>query len=126
MFRIHGELVDEAAQQVGLVEVDAQLVGQDSVHNLSTHNGTIGFEAPRFHAFTYQRPPDAQLIVCTDGISSRFSVERYPGLVRCHPSLTAALLYRDFGRRRDDATVVVVRARAPQVATRGDVTPTLR
>ena len=33
-----------------------------------------------------------------------------PGLIGAHPSLIAGVIYRDFTRVRDDATVVVVRA----------------
>jgi hypothetical protein len=38
--------------------------------------------------------------------------ERYPGLLKRHPDLIAATLYRDYARNRDDVTVVV--AREPQ------------
>ena len=46
----------------------------------------------------------------TDGISARWSLDAYPGLVAHHPGLTAGVLYRDFARATDDATVVVLKA----------------
>jgi hypothetical protein len=49
------------------------------------------------------------LIMHTDGIGSSWSLADYPGLVRAHPALVAGVLYRDFARGRDDATVVVAR-----------------
>jgi hypothetical protein len=33
----------------------------------------------------------------------------YPGFTRRHPGLVAGILYRDFRRERDDATVIVAR-----------------
>ena len=45
----------------------------------------------------------------SDGISARWSLDDYPGLVRRHPGVVAGLLYRDFQRESDDATVIVVR-----------------
>jgi hypothetical protein len=33
--------------------------------------------------------------------------------MRAHPTLIAAVLFRDFSRRRDDATVVAIRVEAP-------------
>jgi hypothetical protein len=30
-------------------------------------------------------------------------------LIDCHPSVIAGVLYRDFARRRDDVTVLVLR-----------------
>jgi hypothetical protein len=45
----------------------------------------------------------------TDGLGTRWDLDRYPGITRRHPSLLAAVLYRDFARQRDDATVLVVK-----------------
>jgi len=46
----------------------------------------------------------------SDGLSSGACVEAYPGLAARDPALIAGVLYRDFGRGRDDATVVVAKA----------------
>jgi hypothetical protein len=77
--------------------------------NMVSHNGTIGAEASRIHEFTYDWPPGALLIMHSDGLSTHWSLEQYPGLIARHPSLTAAVLWRDFRRERDDATIVVAR-----------------
>jgi hypothetical protein len=45
----------------------------------------------------------------SDGIATHWDLGSYPGLARRHPALVAGVLYRDHARRRDDATVVVVR-----------------
>jgi len=47
----------------------------------------------------------------SDGVSARWSLSAYPGLYRRHSAVVAAVLYRDFARRRDDATVIVARLR---------------
>jgi hypothetical protein len=47
----------------------------------------------------------------SDGISSRWQLDPYAGLRARHPTLVAAVLFRDFGRQRDDATIVVVKDR---------------
>ena len=49
--------------------------------------------------------------MCSDGIGTSWSLDAYPGLAEAHPSLVAAILYRDFGRPGDDATAVVMRGR---------------
>ena len=49
------------------------------------------------------------MILHSDGIGTRWNLDLYPGLERCHPALVAALLYRDFARQRDDVGVLVVR-----------------
>ncbi len=45
----------------------------------------------------------------SDGLQTRWNLSTYPGLSRKHPTLIAAVLYRDYSRKRDDVTVVVLR-----------------
>jgi hypothetical protein len=45
----------------------------------------------------------------SDGLGTQWDLGAYPGLRGRHPSIIAAVLYRDFSRRRDDVTVVVAR-----------------
>ena len=47
--------------------------------------------------------------MASDGLATRWDLERYPGLLAHHPAVVAGVLYRDFGRARDDVTVVVGR-----------------
>jgi hypothetical protein len=64
----------------------------------------------KIQEFTYDWPPGALLVLHSDGLSARWDLARYPGLVSRHPSVVAGVLYRDFSRERDDALVIVVRA----------------
>ncbi len=66
--------------------------------------------------FGYAFPADALLVMHSDGLGSRWTLEAYPGLVRRHPALIAGILYRDFKRGRDDVSVVVARATARAAA----------
>jgi hypothetical protein len=36
-------------------------------------------------------------------------LNKYPGLAKKHPSIIAAVLYRDFERERDDVTVLAAK-----------------
>lgn len=82
---------------------------RNSQHVVSV-NGTAGHQAERLREFTYAWPRDAMLELHTDGLSSGVGLEAYPGLAARDPALIAGVLYRDFGRGRDDATVVVAKA----------------
>ena len=44
----------------------------------------------------------------SDGISTHWDPGQYPGLIARHPAVIATVLFRDFGRGNDDATVVVL------------------
>jgi serine/threonine protein phosphatase PrpC len=58
----------------------------------------------------YDWPERALLIMHSDGVSNRWSLDAHEGLIGRHPAVVAAVLLRDFGRGRDDATVLVVRS----------------
>jgi len=93
----------------GLGNIASSIVGADGrVRRMVSHNGTAGHNARKIQTFEY---PGASgtLVMHSDGISSSWSVNAYPDVLASHPSLVAGVLYRDFGRARDDATVVVAR-----------------
>jgi anti-sigma regulatory factor (Ser/Thr protein kinase) len=82
--------------------------GNQSHHTVS-HNGTAGQGAIRIREFSYPWPKNALLVLASDGLATRWTLESYPGLPARDPSLVAAVLYRDHSRQRDDVTVVAVR-----------------
>ncbi len=101
----------------GLGNIAGTIVSPDgAVRHLVSHPGTAGHEVRKIAEFTYGWEPGSTLIMHSDGLSTHWSLERYPGLLSRHPSLAAAVLYRDFNRRRDDVTVVVVQENALQEA----------
>ena len=51
------------------------------------------------------------IVLHSDGISANWSFDRYRASRHAMPSLIAAVLLRDHGRGRDDATVLVMKER---------------
>jgi len=94
---------------VGIGNISAALIAQGAVQRMISNNGTAGHVAPRIRAFDYRFRGAATVILHSDGLSARWDLREYPGLVSAHPSLIAGILYRDFRRGRDDASIVVVR-----------------
>ena len=90
----------------GVVQADA------GSRHLVSHSGIVGHEVRRIDEFSYPWPASALLVLHSDGVATHWDLARYAGLVRCDPALVAAVLYRDFARARDDATVVVARQAA--------------
>ncbi len=104
--------VDLVARQVhyaALGNVAAAMVWPAGSRNLVGQNGTAGGEFRRIRPFTYPWMSGASLVMHTDGLDTHVNLGGYPGLLGRHPSLVAGVLYRDFRRGRDDATVVVAR-----------------
>jgi hypothetical protein len=121
---MHGALRSTRGAAVGIAElkVDASEVRYAAVGNISAavvtpasfkqlvyNNGTIGAEMRRPpHDFGYPFPRDATLIMHSDGIAT-WNLDRYPGLLAKDTAVIAGVLFRDFRRVRDDATVIVAR-----------------
>jgi len=84
--------------------------GSKPLQHLVSVHGTAGQHTERLQEFSYRWPEDGLLIFHSDGLSSHTGIESYPGLAQRDPSLIAGVLYRDFARGNDDATVFVAKA----------------
>lgn len=90
------------------------IVNGDQSHGLAPSNGTVGHVMRSVREAEYLLPPGATLVLSTDGLRSRWRLDRYAGIGRRDPAVAAALLRRDFDRTKDDLTVIVLRrAEAP-------------
>ncbi len=104
--------IDEARHEVrfaGVGNISGIILSPAGNRSMVSHNGTLGYQAHKIQEFIYPWPEEAVLIMHSDGIATRWGLESYPGLLKKHPSLIAGVLYRDFERGYDDATVVAVR-----------------
>jgi anti-sigma regulatory factor (Ser/Thr protein kinase) len=93
----------------GVGNVSASIVSSGVSRSLASHNGTVGHQMPKLQEFTYPWNADSFLVMHSDGLGSRWDLERYPGIWSKHPSMIAAILHRDFCRGRDDVTVLVAK-----------------
>jgi anti-sigma regulatory factor (Ser/Thr protein kinase) len=122
--RLHGALrstrgaaasvavVDRAARSVryaGVGNIAATILSGGESRSMVSLGGIVGHEARRIQAFEYAFPPGALLVLHSDGLGSRWTLDRYPGLAARDPLVVAGVLFRDFARGSDDATVVAVR-----------------
>ena len=97
----------------GIGNVASVLVGEDgATRRMVSHNGTVGHVAKRVQEFTYPFEGVPLIVLCSDGLGTSWRLDTYPGLAIRHPTLIAGVLYRDFNRARDDATVLVARGEA--------------
>lgn len=81
--------------------------------HLVSHAGVAGRSIRKTQEFEAAWSPDALLVMHSAGLKTRWDLARYPGLSVRHPSLIAAVLYRDHARGNDDVTVFVARERRP-------------
>ena len=96
----------------GLGNIAGTILANGTTRSVISHHGTAGHDVRRIQEFAYPWVANATLVLHSDGLMSRWSLDDYPGLIAKHPVLIAGVLYRDFRRGRDDTTVVVVREAA--------------
>ena len=107
----HVEPRRELVTYAGVGNIAGLILGGEHPRAMVSHNGILGHEVRRIQEFTYPWPPRSTLVLHSDGLTSHWSLDGYPGVIRCHPGLIAGLLYRDFRRPHDDVTVVVASPR---------------
>src|SRR6185295_5991466 len=103
--------IDRAAKKIvyaGIGNIAGVAVGDGGVKHMISLAGTAGHNARKIQAFEYLFT-DGIVIMHSDGLGTSWNLDRYPGLTRAHPTLVAAVLYRDYARGRDDVTVLVAR-----------------
>jgi anti-sigma regulatory factor (Ser/Thr protein kinase) len=86
----------------------------EAPRHVVSHNGIAGHTMRRLQEFTYPWPPQSLMVLHSDGVSTSWSLNKYAGLTTRRPDVIAGVLYRDFRRGMDDATVVVARNGMPE------------
>jgi serine phosphatase RsbU (regulator of sigma subunit) len=109
-------VIDLAARETrfgGVGNVDGRVIALGGAEHLTPQNGIVGHTMPTVRSVSVPWPVGALLVMHSDGITTRWRPDAYPGLMTAHPALVAGVLYRDFGRERDDATILVLGDRPP-------------
>jgi anti-sigma regulatory factor (Ser/Thr protein kinase) len=82
--------------------------GENTQHMVSM-NGIAGHGTVRTRQFEYQWSRQSVIVMHSDGISGRWQLSNYSGLAGRRSSMIAAVLFRDWRKKSDDATLLVGR-----------------
>lgn len=94
----------------GIGNITIKLVNAVEVKNLMSYNGTIGHNIPELILDQKIKTDNfKQVIMCSDGIKSRWELSKYPGIHRYDPSIIAAAIYKDYASHTDDMSVVIAK-----------------
>ncbi len=102
-------LTKQTLSFVGVGNIEGRIIHLEGKKNLLSHNGTVGHVMQTVRQWDYPWCHGSLLVLHSDGISGKWDLEDYIGLSTRHPSVIAGVIYRDFRRERDDATVIVMR-----------------
>ncbi|HEU4852142.1 MAG TPA: ATP-binding SpoIIE family protein phosphatase [Telluria sp.] len=103
------DMHEETLRFAGVGNIAAHVFNGAERKQMISHNGIVGSNMRKLQEFSIAWNAGAMLILHSDGLGSRWDLDQYPGLVMHHPSVIAAVLYRDFSRGRDDVAVLVAR-----------------
>jgi anti-sigma regulatory factor (Ser/Thr protein kinase) len=109
MLSADADPADASVRSTGAGNVLGRMVSGVSDRTLLTQHGTAGVTIRTPEEARVPWPPHALLVVCSDGIETRWDAAILAPLLGRDPTLAAAVLARDHCRGRDDATVAVLR-----------------
>jgi hypothetical protein len=104
--------IDWTQQQLlaaGIGNMVAAIIEGNSMKRIPSYNGIVGHATPRIRELSYRIGEAAAVVFHSDGLTSAWQPERYPGLMQHPCAIIAAVLYRDCKRGRDDSLIVVLR-----------------
>jgi len=106
--------LDEESRTIrfaGLCTIAASICeGSSFARHLVSLTGTAGMESrTSMREFQYPWPEGSVFIMQSDGLTTRWELDQYPGLLQRDAGLICGVLLRDFSRGNDDATVVAVK-----------------
>jgi anti-sigma regulatory factor (Ser/Thr protein kinase) len=90
----------------GVGNILTKLLGPATSKTYVAYNGIIGLNVP--NTMTDQEIPyekGQQLVMCSDGIKSRWDLFRYPNIMRYDLTIMEAALLKDFARNTDDMSI---------------------
>jgi hypothetical protein len=96
----------------GVGNIAASIVSPANSRGIASHNGILGHNMERVQEFTFPWNGNSILIMHSDGLTTRWDLQKYAGIWSKPAGVIAAVLHRDFTRKRDDVTVLVAKAAA--------------
>lgn len=99
----------EELRMVGAGNVAIRVVNGIFNRSMLPQHGTVGVNMRRVEETRMQWPEHALVVCHSDGLQSRWPPQAIEALIGRDPALAAAVLVRDYGRGRDDVTVLVMR-----------------
>lgn len=94
----------------GIGNITTRIAGPSLFKNYLAYNGIIGLNVPKtLNAQEIAYEKGQQLILCSDGIRSRWDLSKYTGITRYDLGILCAAVIKDFCRTTDDTAVAVVK-----------------
>ena len=93
----------------GVGNISSKIFSAGKNRNCISYNGIVGHSIPhtlKNHVMQWSKTDI--LILHSDGLSTRWELQKYPMITRHDYSIIAAALYKDHCRKNDDVTIAVI------------------
>jgi anti-sigma regulatory factor (Ser/Thr protein kinase) len=102
------DLVNKKWRVCGVGNISTRISSHTSSKNLMSYNGIIGLNVPRtLNAQEVEYEKGQYIIMCSDGIKTKWDTTRLTAIQRYDSSILAASILKDFARHTDDMSVAV-------------------
>jgi len=94
----------------GVGNISTRVYAAMTYKNHISFNGIIGLNVPTSLKEQVVAAERGQtVILCSDGIKTRWDVQKYTGIFKYDLTILAAAIYKDFSRKTDDTSVLAAR-----------------
>ena len=94
---------------VGVGNISGKIIGHEKSISMVSTPGIAGHICSTIKVFTYPFEKGNLLLLFSDGLTNRWNFNDYAGLLVKHPAVIAGVLYRDYQREKDDATIFAIK-----------------
>ncbi|MCE6991249.1 ATP-binding SpoIIE family protein phosphatase [Dyadobacter sp. CY323] len=104
------DLINKVWTICGVGNISSRLSNALTSKTHMPFNGILGVNiSGRLQSQKIENDTGSYLILCSDGISTRWETSRHTAVFKYDLSILAAVIYKDFARHSDDMSVVVVK-----------------
>jgi len=96
----------------GVGNVVVRIVEDGRLRTIPSQPGIVGHRSPRLRETVSPVTGSSAVVMHSDGLSQRWSLDDVPGVLDHRPAIACAALVRAAASRRDDASVLVLRTAA--------------
>lgn len=94
----------------GVGNISTRVYSGIEYRNYMSYNGTIGLNIPKsMNPTKVDLDRNQTLIMCTDGIQTRWNINQYPSINKYDATIVAGAILKDFNRGTDDASVLIAK-----------------
>ena len=105
------DMINQQLRYSGVGNITMKVVSPSRSQGCLSYNGIVGHAMPATlnnHSLQFDRKLD-MLVMHSDGLSGRWDLQKYPGIYQHHGTTICAVLFKDFDRKNDDATILVAK-----------------